>query len=138
MSTMPTLLVIDDNQSVRESLRFLLLRRGYQVFEADNGAAGLALAEQHPIDGAVVDLNMRGMNGIAVCVALRDQAAKAGRKVAVWLMTGAHTNEMAKAALEAGALMLLQKPFDIPDLFQRIEAEFGLPPPPATANGGKS
>jgi DNA-binding response OmpR family regulator len=126
-----SLLVIDDNLSVRESLRFLLTRRGYAVFDAEDGPGGLAVAEQNPIDGALVDVNMPGMNGIAVCRALREQAARAGRTVAVWLMTGARTGEVAKAAAEAGALLLLQKPFDIPDLLKRIEEEIG-PPPPAT------
>lgn len=124
-----TLLVIDDNKSVRESLRFLLLRRGYCVFDAEDGRAGIAMAAQHAIDGALVDVNMPGMNGVAVCRALCEQAAAAGRNVAIWLMTGARTNEVAKAAVEAGALMLLQKPFDIPDLLRRIEEEIGAPPP---------
>jgi len=133
-----TLLVIDDNQSVRESLRFLLMRRGYRVLEALDGDTGIALAAEHSVDGAFVDVNMPGMNGIAVCRELRAQAAKSGRKITVWLMTGARTNEMAKAALDAGALELLQKPFGIPDLFQRIEAEIGLAVPPPTEKGGKS
>src|SRR5688500_13354182 len=42
-----TLLVIDDNDSVRDSLRFLLARRGYTVLVADNGPLGIALAAQH-------------------------------------------------------------------------------------------
>jgi DNA-binding response OmpR family regulator len=127
-----TLLVIDDNQSVRESLRFLLMRRGYHVLEAEDGAKGVALAAQQPIDGAFVDVNMSGMNGIAVCRELHAQAAAAGRKIAVWMMTGARTNEIEKASVEAGALLLLQKPFDIPDLLQRVETEIGLPVPPAS------
>jgi CheY-like chemotaxis protein len=124
-----TLIVIDDNKSVRESLRFLLMRRGYAVLEAENGPNGIALVEQNVIDGALVDVNMPGMNGIAVCRALREHAARNGRSIAVWLMTGARTNDVAKAAAEAGALLLLQKPFDIPDLMRRIEVEVGAPPP---------
>lgn len=124
-----TLMVIDDNKSVRESLRFLLARRGYAVLDAADGPAALALAAQHPIDGALVDVNMPGMNGVAVCRALHEHAAANGRRIAVWLMTGARTAEIARAAAEAGALVLLQKPFDIPDLMRRIEEEIGPPPP---------
>ena len=124
-----TLLVIDDNKSVRESLRFLLRRRGYAVLDAEDGASGIAVAAQEPIDGALVDVNMPGMNGVAVCRALREQATRLGRNIAVWLMTGARTNELEKAAFEAGALVVLQKPFDIPDLMKRIEEEVGPPPP---------
>jgi len=123
-----TLLVIDDNKSVRDSLGFLLERRGYAVLAAEDGAAGIAVAAKEHIHGALVDVHMPGMNGVTVCRLLREQAARIGREVAVWLMTGAWTSEVERAAREAGALLLLQKPFDIPDLLSRIEAEIGPPP----------
>lgn len=121
-----TLLVVDDNQSVRESLRFLLLRRGYTVFVAEDGAAALALAAEHSIDGAIVDVNMPGMNGIEVCRVLRERAAAKGRDVAVWMMTGARTPDVLKHSREAGALDLLGKPFDIPSLYRHLEDRLGI------------
>lgn len=121
-----TLLVVDDNQSVRESLRFLLLRRGYTVLVAEDGAAALALAAQHPVDGAIVDVNMPGMNGIEVCRVLRERANAKGRQIAVWMMTGARTPEVLKQSREVGALDLLGKPFDIPSLYRRLEEQFGI------------
>jgi DNA-binding response OmpR family regulator len=127
-----TVLIIDDNKSVRDLLSFLLARRGYDVLVAEDGPAGLALAARQSIAGALVDVNMPGMNGVEVCKALRELAAKEGRTVAVWLMTGAPTTEGEKAALEAGALMLLAKPFDVPDLLKRIQTEIGAPTPPGT------
>jgi len=123
-----TLLVIDDNNSVRESLRFLLERRGYTVLVAENGPEGIALASQHAVDGAMVDVNMPGMNGITVCKALRARATETGRNIAVWMMTGARTPELTKAAAEAGALTLLPKPFDLTELFRQFDAQFGGPP----------
>jgi CheY-like chemotaxis protein len=131
---MSTILIIDDNKSVRESMRFLLMRRGYSVLDAEDGPKGIALAAQHEVAGALIDVNMPGMNGVVVCRTLREQAAAAGRDIAVWLMTGARTTEVARMALEAGALVVLQKPFDIGDLFRRIEEKVG-PPPLAEKNG---
>lgn len=128
---MPTLLVIDDNQSVRDSLRFLLLRRGYDVFVAEHGPAGLAIAGQHQIDAAIVDVNMPGPNGVEVCRSLHAQAAAAGRSIAVWIMTGARTPDVARRALEAGAIALLGKPFDFTDLFRQFDEKLGPPSPPA-------
>lgn len=125
-----TLLVIDDNKSVRESLRFLLLRRGYTVHVAENGRDGIALAASGNIDGALVDVNMPGMNGVEVCRALREQAAARGQSIAVWMMTGARTQELGKQALEAGALALLGKPFDFGDLFRRFDETLGPVQPP--------
>lgn len=123
-----TLLVIDDNKSVRESLRFLFERRGYTVLVAESGRQGIALAAQHPVDAALVDVNMPGMNGIDASRALLAQAADKGRPLGVWVMTGARTPELNKLALEAGALALLGKPFDIADLFRRFDERLGGPP----------
>lgn len=126
---MRTLLVIDDNKSVRESLKFLFMRRGYEVLAAESGPEGIALAAQHPVDGAMIDVNMPGMNGIDVCRALRANAAASGRDLPVWMMTGARTPDVVKRAEEAGALVLLGKPFDFTDLFRRFEERFRVAPP---------
>ena len=121
---MPTLLVIDDNQSVRDILQMVLSRRGYTVFVAESGGAAIALCAEHAIDGAIVDVHMPGMDGLQVCRSLRNQASVAGRGLAVWLMTGAHTRELAQLAAEAGALALFKKPFDLTDLYKRLEFQF--------------
>jgi len=129
---MRTILVIDDNHSVRESLRFLFERRGYNVLVADSGQAGIELAAAHPVDGAMIDVQMPGMNGIEVCRKLREQSAAAGRPIAVWMMTGGRSPELTRLSLEAGALALLAKPFDLPELFQRFDEQLGpVTPPPS-------
>lgn len=119
-----TFLVIDDNQSVRESLKFLLLRRGYQVLVAEDGYEALRLAAVHPVDAAMVDVNMPGMNGIEVCRALREYASKANREIAIWLMTGGRSPDLVRQGREAGALDLLGKPFDLAALYRRFEDYF--------------
>jgi DNA-binding response OmpR family regulator len=111
-------------------MRLLLEHRGYEVIVADSGAAGLARAAERNVDGALIDVHMTGMNGIEVCRILREQAAAAGRKLPVWIMTGARSAPIIKAAAEAGALVVLSKPFSHGELYQRIEAELG----PAPAN----
>lgn len=130
-----TLLVVDDNQSVRESLRFLLLRRGYDVLVAEGGVEALARIAEARVDGALVDVNMPGMNGIEVCRALRKHAAANGREIVVWMMTGARTPEVLKQAREVGALDLLGKPFDLPSLFRQMEEQLAKLPPDGHAPG---
>jgi CheY-like chemotaxis protein len=129
-----TLLVIDDNKSVRDSLRFLLMRRGYAVLVAENGHEGVGLAAQGQVHGALVDVNMPGMNGVDVCRALKEQAAANRREISVWMMTGARTPELTRLATEAGALALLGKPFDFPDLFRRFDEALGPQEPPPAAS----
>ncbi len=128
-----SLLIVDDNESVRESLRFLLERRGYITVVAASGAEALALAAQQAFDGAIVDINMPGMNGIAVCRTLYARAAESGHKLAIWMMTGARTREVAKASAEAGALGIFCKPFDLEELFRSFDEQFGPPPSPPEA-----
>ena len=127
-----TLLIIDDNKSVRDSLRMLLERRGYTVLVAASGPEALALALEHPIDGAIIDVNMPGMNGLAVCRTLRIRGSEAGVNLPVWMMTGARTPELERAARESGALMVLAKPFDYAYLFGLFDEQLGgAPTPPA-------
>lgn len=126
-----TLLVVDDNKSVRDSLRFLLERRGYEVEVAESGPEALALAAQRPFGGAMIDVNMPGMNGIAVCRALKALAAEKGWPLSIWMMTGARTPDVVKSAQEAGALVVLAKPFDFTDLFRRFDEVLGPVTPPA-------
>lgn len=125
-----TLLIIDDNKSVRDALRFLFERRGYRVLAAESGLEGIAIAKAEQVDGALIDVNMPGMNGITVCRELRAYAVQNGRPLPIWMMTGARTPEVAKSALEAGALTLLAKPFDFADLFRQFDETLGPVAPP--------
>lgn len=129
------MLIVDDERSVRETLRLLLERRGYRVFVAENGPEGVAIAAVEAVDGAMVDVHMLGMDGVLVCRALRTQALAAGRDLAVWMMSGARSSEVVKAAAEAGAITVLGKPFDLQRLFQMLEQHFNPAkpsgPPPA-------
>lgn len=107
---------------VRESLRFILRRRGYQVIVAENGPVGLAAARDNPVDGVLLDYHMPVMNGAEVCRVLMAYGAQRGRPLPVWMMTGARTHALAKATAEAGAIVLFAKPFDIPELYRHLEA----------------
>jgi DNA-binding response OmpR family regulator len=113
---MPTLLIIDDIESVRESLKHVFSRYGYTVVVAESGEAGLALYAKGGIDAALVDINMPGLNGVQVCRMICEQAAKVGKPgktFPIWLMTGAIAGYIEDLGLEAGALEVLHKPFDI-------------------------
>jgi len=122
------LLVIDDDSMVRESLRFILRRRGYQVIVAESGPAGLVAARDNPVDGVLLDYHMPIMNGAVACRELTAYGAERGRPLPVWMMTGARTNALAKATAEAGAIVLLSKPFDLPELYRYLEEHFGPAP----------
>ncbi len=123
-----TLLVVDDNNSVRESLRFLLGRRGYIVLLAESGERALELARTNSIDGAMIDVQMPGMNGLEVCRVLAAPAVSEARRIPIWMMTGCPSPAVTRLSAEAGALALLGKPFDLPDLYRRFDQQFGEEP----------
>jgi len=133
---MPTLLIIDDNESVRESLRHVFMRQGYTVLVASGGEAGLALFAKNGADAALVDINMPVLTGIEVCRLLLSQTLPGGRKLPVWLMTGAIGAYAEEQGLAAGAIKVLHKPFDIPgfvrELQARLQAEARFPFPTIT------
>jgi CheY-like chemotaxis protein len=66
-----TLLVVDDEEIMREILEALLTREGYEVKLASSGEEGLELARALPFDAALVDIMMPGINGIETLDELR-------------------------------------------------------------------
>lgn len=115
---MRTVLVTDDNESVRVTLAVMLRHEGYQVLTAENAEKGLALARTEEIDAAVLDVHMPGMDGVTMCRALIQIAQEKGRSLPVWMMTGAYCEEITAHAVKAGALGVLRKPFDLRKLWQ--------------------
>jgi DNA-binding response OmpR family regulator len=119
-----TMLIVDDQNSVRVTLDYLLALDGYRVLLADSGLAAIALAEKEPIDGAMIDINMPVMDGFATCVQLQAFAAKAGRPLRIWFMSGAYSGALKRRGLELGGLDVFSKPFDPSNLSKRLEEGF--------------
>ena len=117
---MPTLLVVDDNDSVRETLRFVFDHLGFTVVTARHGTEALAFVGNHPVDAALVDIHMPGLNGFDVCRELRTRVPSSGRELPVWLITGSLTSDFPCRAVEAGAVAVLAKPFDCAELAGEI------------------
>ena len=103
----PQILVIDDDESIRRTLRLCLESADYSVSMAASGEAGLALAKKQPPDLALVDLRLGGMDGLAVTRALSQEAPGAQ----VVIMTAYATIDNAVEAMRAGAADYLAKPF---------------------------
>ena len=107
MTVKPQILVIDDDESIRRTLRLCLESGDYSVSLAGSGEAGLALAKKQPPDLALVDLRLGGMDGLAVTRALAQEAPGAQ----VVIMTAYATIDNAVEAMRAGASDYLAKPF---------------------------
>ena len=96
-----TLLVVDDQPFFTTMLRNLLEQQGFKVFTASNGPDGIKLAKQHKPTGILLDVEMPGMNGFAVCEALKsDEATKA---IPVMFLTSTADPKLNTKAFAAGA-----------------------------------
>jgi DNA-binding NtrC family response regulator len=106
------ILVVDDEEIVRDSLASWLARDGYTVGTAPDGASALERVRAEPWSILVVDLKMPGMDGLEVLA----KAKEARPEVAVLIMTAFATVDTAVAAMKLGARDYLLKPFDPEEL----------------------
>ncbi len=105
-------LVVDDEEYIRLSLRELLSYLGYKVVTATNGEDALKKLEQEKYDVAFVDVKMPEMNGIQLLAKIRERFPD----VSVIMMTGYATVENAIDAVKLGAYDFLRKPYDIEEV----------------------
>jgi two-component system response regulator PilR (NtrC family) len=102
-----SILVIDDEEIMREILETLLVREGYMVRLASAGAEGLELARSLPFDAVIVDVMMPGMDGLSVL----DELRKHDEELPVVMITAYASMENAITAMKKGAFDYITKPF---------------------------
>jgi two-component system KDP operon response regulator KdpE len=113
---MTSVLVIEDEASMRRTLRINLSARGYTVITAGDGAAGLKAAGERP-DVVVLDLGLPDMEGTEVIAGIR------GWSQVPIIVLSAREREVDKvAALDAGADDFVTKPFGMDELLARLRA----------------
>jgi two-component system, NtrC family, nitrogen regulation response regulator NtrX len=105
---MKTILVIDDDKSVRDSLKMIFEYEHYEVEFAENGEKGLQSLERSPADVVLLDVKMAGMDGIEVLTKIRQK----NQKLPVVMISGHGTIETAVEATKLGAFDFLSKPLD--------------------------
>ena len=103
-----TLLVVDDEDGPRQSLR-VIFKDEYDMLMAEDGPTAIALAQQHPIDVAVLDIRMAGMSGIEVLERLK----YVNPSIEVIMMTAFETTDTIRQALRLRACDYINKPFDL-------------------------
>ena len=114
----PTILLVDDEESIRDTLKMFLELSGFQVIVAGNGAEALSLISQHSPDLIVLDVLMPQLDGRETLRRLRQQ----GNWIPVILLTQVTGTAQRIMAIEEGADDYLDKPFDPQELVARIRA----------------
>jgi len=116
---MAHILVIDDDNNLREVVRFILTEAGHEVHTASDGAEGLEQMVPE-IDLVVSDIQMPGVDGMEFLRRLREQDDSAA-SVPVIMLTAHGTVEQAVAAMKMGAFTYLLKPFAREELCLTVE-----------------
>ena len=114
---MARVLVVDDDEGVREFLVDVLESDGHRVYDARDGAEALALlGDGEPFDVILTDLRMPGMSGLE----LLERAVRLDPNAHVVMLTAYGSVENAVAAMRAGAFDYLQKPVESPEALRRV------------------
>ena len=125
---MASVLVVEDEASLNETLRFNLQREGYAVHTAADGETGLQLARTHSPDLIILDVMLPALSGTEVLRRLRSD----GSDVPVLLLT-ARTAEIDRVqGLDLGADDYITKPFGLAELLARVRAHLRR----SATNGG--
>ena len=111
------ILVVDDEETIREALRGVLEDEGYQVIEASSGEEAVALFSREPVDLVFLDIWLTGMDGIEVLRIMREK----NPLVPIIMISGHGTIETAVKTIKMGAYDFVEKPLNIDELMIKTE-----------------
>ena len=131
-----TVLIVDDEKSIVDILKFNLEKAGYDTLCAYDGKEGLRLAREAGPDLILLDVMLPGLDGFQVCQALRDE----GNNVPIIMITAREEETDKVFGLELGADDYITKPFSVRELLARVKtnmrrvATTEAPPPEDSSN----
>ncbi|MGH9239092.1 MAG: sigma-54-dependent transcriptional regulator [Vicinamibacterales bacterium] len=116
----PRILVVDDEPSMRDMLRIVLRRDGYDVMVAENGREALGMLERERVDLLLSDIRMADLSGVDVLRAARQM----NRDIIAFMMTAYASTETAVEAMRLGAVDYFTKPFSMDELRLKVRQQF--------------
>jgi DNA-binding response OmpR family regulator len=111
------ILVVEDEDAIRQTLRYNLVREGYTVLEAATGPEALGMARSEHPDLVVLDVMLPGLSGLEVCRVLRQESS-----MPILMLTAKGTEVDKVVGLQLGADDYVTKPFSFNELLARITA----------------
>ena len=126
-SSLPSILVVDDNPDNVDIIRHYLEARGYPITVAHNGEEALALYETVKPSIVLLDVMMPGRDGWEVCRVMKQHPAL-GKQVRIIMVTALDEWDDKRQALQTGADDYVEKPFDLARLVEVVERNAALLP----------
>jgi len=111
------ILIVDDQFSVRETLKAILEHKGYRVATAKDGAEAIEMVKKKHYDIIFLDVKLPDMNGVETF----EQVKKIDPNAAVIMMTGYSLDDLVRRAISQGAYTCIYKPFDMENIIELVE-----------------
>ncbi|RAZ79571.1 response regulator transcription factor [Planococcus halotolerans] len=112
-----TVLIVEDEEGIRELIRLFLIKKGYRIIEAEDGYEAMDQLTKEDVDIILLDIEMPGMNGLKTCEQIRLQT-----KVPILFVSYLKDLNHKIQGLDAGGDDYITKPFDFNELEARIKA----------------
>lgn len=119
MRAQERILVVDDDEDLRDLLEAGLSSKGYAVRTAADGEAALAMLKTDPVDLVLLDVMLPGMDGYHVAHELSRTMGREAPKILI--LTGRNVKVEAGVGFMSGARSMIQKPFSMDDLGAKVE-----------------
>ncbi len=120
-------LVVDDNQDIRDLVVHILSADGFNVFAAVDGENALAILNSNSVNLVLLDVMMPGKSGLDVLRDIRSGSNKKIRDIPVMMITAKSSTEDIDKALELGATSYIVKPFRATTIREKVRAILELP-----------
>jgi diguanylate cyclase (GGDEF)-like protein/PAS domain S-box-containing protein len=117
----PTLLIVEDDEKVREVFSMRLKVAGYNIMMAEDGKQALGMIDENHLDLVLLDIEMPGMTGLDVLKIVRQQYSAAA--LPIIMVSGSHSSDAIVKALNLGANDFVPKPIDFPVALARIRTQ---------------
>ena len=133
---MGSILIIDDEEDIRDALQMVLESSGYSVKVASDGNEGVELQRKEPAEAIITDIIMPGKDGVSTIKVLREEfpgvkiiaiSGGGGVEQAMYKPSAIKTTAYLLAAKEAGADLILSKPFSSQDMVEAVDGLLGKP-----------
>ncbi len=112
-----TVLIVDDEQTIIDVLKFNLLKEGYRILEAKDGQTGLEMALQEKPDLIMLDIMLPKLDGLTVCKRVKNSC-----NIPIIILTAKDAEVDKIVGLELGADDYITKPFSVRELVARVKA----------------